>query len=146
MSTKNAEPAVSNVAYKFPIRETGSLIFAFKGAKVFKASLIHNNTILSILRPTYNDDWTDESVTPLSFFGEKPFFQSLTIGELYITLEVKNGTLPTIMISQEKPFTWDDVGDDLYITEVIVGSDAGEKTLNLTYVKDGACGFTASVN
>lgn len=134
---KNQQPPRATIAYPFPLPCDNSAFFAFSGAIVTKAILEANGNVLSVIKPTWSDV-TEDTVIPttdIDFFNGKPFHAKLAAKwNPKITLFTKDKRVPSLTI---KPATttldWETVGDNFYIENVTVGSEVGQKNLNLVY-------------
>lgn len=130
---------------KFSVTDNGSLYFRALNAKVEKATIDVNGTVLSIINPEYQVDHDIKEPVDLKFFGDKAFHRSLVYAcNVNVILYTEEGTPSLMFGSTQEPVSWDTIhgtdNDDIYVEEVTVGSLNGPKTLKLCYTKNG-CGY-----
>ena len=136
------------IPHKFPVNEVGSIIFAVSKIRVEKASIEVNGAVLSTVKPKYaSPDEIPES-TNIPFFGDKPFHRALVSRcAVSVTLYTYDDGVPSLMLDISNTLTWTGLKlsrgliVEEYLDRVVVGSDAGEKTLMLIYTPS-QCGYT----
>jgi hypothetical protein len=138
----NIDKKKTNV-YKMAINERASLKFALKGVHASKVELYADGVLLSVIVPTYDDDWTPDDKTPINFFGDKNFHRGLIDVPAEVWVTTDDEAMPSIMVGIVTPsLSWANIMSDTYEEDVTVGSASGEKKLRIIYHTSG-CGFIA---
>lgn len=128
--------------YKMQVNEKSTLKFALKGVKATRVDLIVDSLLMSVISPEYDEDWCEDDVTIIWFFGEGIYFhRGLIDVPVEIVVTTDDEKLPNIMIGIITPTkTWETISDEVYTEVVTANSQNGKQSLKLLYHRAG-CGF-----
>jgi hypothetical protein len=116
-------------------------IFAVKGIRIKKATLIAGDCKLSVVSPINSSDWTSDTIVPLPFFGDELFHCNLAPKSRIEFITEEDG-FPTLMMQpcRDRQVEYD---NGIFKQNVTTTNDKGEARDFILVYTPKLCGFQA---
>jgi hypothetical protein len=119
--------------YRIPVISREDVMLAATGARVTRATLQVDGNAISVLKPD-SESVNEKSIIELNFLGSAPLRTGLIKERsAMVLLQTVDDKIPSLMMHSVGATTYESLGADNFIEDVIVGTLAGVKKNRIIY-------------
>jgi hypothetical protein len=121
------------ITYRIPVISREDVMLAATGARVTRATLQVGGNAISVIKPD-SESADEKSITELNFLGSAPLRTGLVKERsALVLLQTVDDKIPSLMMHSVGATTYESLGADNFIEDVVVSTLAGVKKNRIIY-------------